>query len=147
MAYSYKYDTRNWTYWAAAIASNLLGWPIVIMFGIYGYMEGFKGGPMFAFFIGIWFLIGGFFFIYKIMYPTTYEAVVTDEKIICRKNGEITCEVNKDDIDSISLSLGDFDSIYINLKNNGRHEVGVYFVMDFHPFRKELEQLGYQIKY
>ena len=80
---------------------------------------------MFAFFIGIWFLIGGVCFVYKILNEVTYEGIVTGEKIVCKKNGLITYEINKEDIDTISLSLGDFDSIYLNLKDKNRYEVGI----------------------
>lgn len=146
MTYSYKYSTRHWSYWLAAILSNLIGWPVVIMFGIGGYTEGFEGGILFAFSIGVVFIVCGAFFIYRIKNETMYEGMVSAERIICKKNDEITYEVSRGDVDHIAMSLVDFDSIYIYLKNNKRHEVGIYFCMDSKNFMQALEKNGYTVK-
>jgi hypothetical protein len=145
MTFENKISTRNLLSWLVAGIATSLGVPIALMFGIGMIYDGFDFGALFALIIGISFLCAGMASIHGIIFSKVLTRIVSSEMIICKSNGNIICQIKKEDIKEIFIYEGDVDSVDIEMKNNERISFPGNYLMGISRFRSELKMCEYPV--
>ncbi len=145
MTFEHKFSTRHPIYWVIAPTAIFFGVPIALGFGILIMNNGIEFGPLLALAVGLAFSAAGLSCLYRIIFPKEYTTIISNEMIICKTNNDITYQVKKEDIEMITISEGDIDSVFIEMKSSERIRFPFTSWVNLSTFREELVMCEYPV--
>jgi hypothetical protein len=145
MSFVHNISTRSVLKWFIGVIFTLLGVPVFFIFGVIGIIYSGIGFNILALVIGLLFLVVGLSQIHAIIRPRKYTRIVSDDMIICKTNGVITQQFNKENIKTIHINHGENDSVDIEMKNNTTIQLPDDYLMSIRSFSQELMMCRYQV--
>ena len=120
---------------------------IVILAGAI-YLTAWKGwetGRIVMFLAGGMMAFGGIYYVIRYFFPLEMVSEITDERIVCRRNGTVRFDIRRDDMRVVEISVGSIETLYVEMKDGRRIRIPPAYFWDFEKLHQHLRLCDYRV--
>ena len=87
---------------------------------------------------------GGFYYTVRYVFPLETVSEISEERIVCRRNGNIQYDIRRDDMRAVDISVGSIETLYIDMKDGRRIRIPPSYFWDFEKLQEHLRLCDYR---